>query len=374
VKALLSLATGLLRLALALGLLGLCLVDVPRLRAEMALAALPDIDVDAQLDALIAEDRWSEAHLVAEGEVDACTSRDAADPACAHWRDRLAAIDAERASLRRHLLDAGQGALAGTGETPAALTGAIVSDLLVFGDVRDLALEAGKSWRGEPVDPVLVGLSALGIALTVSPGVDVGTALLKFARRAGALTRQMAEAVVRLTRRAADERSLGSLRPLLDDAGTLAARAEPAGAVRILRAIESPAELATAARVAKRPAGARALWLGGGPALTLAGRTTLEADALLLRAARKGADGVTFAARNADVLLRAHPLLGLVKGIYKGTVPQALAMLVAAQGLWLAAFAAAWSLFEGTRCTVRGRRLLRRRSRPSEPLSRQGLR
>ncbi|HET6469178.1 MAG TPA: hypothetical protein VFG43_12460 [Geminicoccaceae bacterium] len=83
----------------------------------------------------------------------------------------------------------------GTGLSPAALACAAAGDLVLWGDIRDLARESWQAWRGEPIDPVILGLAGAGLgvtALTVGTGgvaapARVGASAAKVAAKAGRL-------------------------------------------------------------------------------------------------------------------------------------------------------------------------------------------
>jgi hypothetical protein len=215
----------------------------------------------------------------------------------------------------------------------------------VFGDVRDLVIQAGRKLRGEETDPVIVGLSAGGILLTVSPALDLGGALLKFARRIGAMTDAFARRLLEAMQRAVARRNADEVLQISDDLATLSARARPAGALAILRHIDDPAELRLARRFSERPGGAFALWLGGRPAIALL-KAGASGEELLLKAARRGRAGFEYLARNGTLMFRAHPLLGLVKGLYKGNIPELLLQLARRYSEILLGLAAGWAAFE----------------------------
>ncbi|HUS24493.1 MAG TPA: hypothetical protein VM369_06055, partial [Candidatus Binatia bacterium] len=71
-----------------------------------------------------------------------------------------------------------------------------------------------------------------------------------------------------------------------------------------------------------------------------------DAGALLVAAGRKGRAGIELVARESAVLLRAHPLLGLAKGIYKGNVPALIGAALQRWSLPLLGLAAGWLLYE----------------------------
>src|SRR5690606_34146122 len=112
----------------------------------------------------------------------------------------LAEARAARDGLAARFERCVSGAWSGRGEDAFGIGCAVASDLVVFGDVRDLTRE-GLAWlRGEEPDEVLMALSAAGIALTFTPQIGAGASLFKAARRAGALGDGFARSLVKLAR------------------------------------------------------------------------------------------------------------------------------------------------------------------------------
>ncbi len=78
-----------------------------------------------------------------------------------------------------------QGALTGQVSDAWTAIGAIGSDLLVIGDLRDLAIQSWRYQQGLPVDQVVAVLSGIGVATTaaeltgVGVTVDAGTSVAK---------------------------------------------------------------------------------------------------------------------------------------------------------------------------------------------------
>jgi len=197
----------------------------------------------------------------------------------------------------------------GRGEDAYGIGCAVASDLVVFGDVRDLTRQ-GVAWlRGEETDEVLVALSSAGVALTLAPHLGAGTALLKAARRAGALGERFAKGVVRLAR----ERAWGALGALLGDAGRIGRKLPPGRAARVLAYADDPADVAALARFVEAvPHPALGLkW--GGKAVTRLADEGLYAEALM-----RGPAGLDLALRRgARALLRRQPLVvALAKAVY----------------------------------------------------------
>ncbi len=330
----------LLRMAAAAALLWMCWQDFPLVQAREEFAALPAADYWKEAGVLLDQERYSEALLVVDAGIEALPEHKAS---LRVLRDR---IELEQKRWLHRFQQLGQGALTGTGKSLEALTGAVVADLFVFGDVRDLVVQAGRKLRGEEADEIIVALSAGGILLTVSPALDLGGALLKFARRMGAMTETFAKNLVDVLRRAVKNQNADEVLAISGDMAALSKQARPAGALAILKNIDTPAELNLAVRFAGKPGGAFALWLGGKQTLAWLKQGGKRGEDLLLQASRKGRAGLDYLARNSDLLLKAHPLLGLVKGFYKGNIPDLLIELMQRYAQIILGLAAGWLLFE----------------------------
>ncbi|MCA3004389.1 MAG: hypothetical protein LW650_04685 [Planctomycetaceae bacterium] len=342
---------GLLRLTLAGALVWVVVADSGARVARRALASLPGYDFAAEVRALRGEGRLGEAHTLAQAWAASAGERGAAQEA-AEAVAAASAIRAEQESVWRKVTDVGRGALTGRGETLAELLGAIGADLFVVGDVRDLLIQGTHLAMDGEADPVIVALSGVGLATTVVPMVDWGPAVLKVARKAGAMGADLGADMVRLARSDVD-----GIRRVARQAGVLAAQASPGGALRLLRHARSADDVAMLAAFAeKHSAGAKgfvALHVtgeagvdtlraarqaevaaqtgasAGASAAAKAGArgaaSVADAERVVLAAAEKGPAGAALLKRGALAkMMRPHPLIGLAKGVYKGTVPAAI--------------------------------------------------
>ena len=158
---------------------------------------------DLQLDGVLNEARVAQeidAALKAEDGEMAASFVELADarniPVSAGQRAEIALLNAPAAKMARGAGRFGKGFLTGEGgegEDLAGLAGATVSDLTVWGDVRDLGREAMHWARGEPVDRLMVDLAGVGIVATGATyaafgaplTLRAGISVLKGARRAG---------------------------------------------------------------------------------------------------------------------------------------------------------------------------------------------
>ncbi len=185
------------------------------------------------------------------------------------------------------------GAATGASDTWMGAAGSLSADLVGIGDVRDLWQEGGKLIQGEPYDTVILGLSTAGLALTgltvaallpsggtslaAKAPVTRGLSLLKGARRAGFLSRELIEKMGGIAVAALDKAAL---------------RQAVAGA----RAFDLPAMRSAAQRVL-RPGAVRTISAMG-----------QDVVALEARIGQRGAAQVLGVARNAGELGRARRL------------------------------------------------------------------
>lgn len=337
---LLRVVGSLLRVSAAAALVWICWQDRPAMQARDAFEALPPFDYAYEAGELFKQNRFTEALLLVDEGL-------AQDPSSNRLLIMKQGLELERKDWMRQMALGGRGAITGRGTETAELAGAIVADLFVFGDIRDLVIETGTWLQGGDADDMIVALSAGGILLTVSPSVDLGAAVLKTARKVGALGDAMARTIADAARQAYRTKKLGPIKAITDDVGALATRARPAGAVKILRHVDDPATLRRVVRFAATPDGLHALMID--PKTTLRWLTSgwPHAERWLLKAAARGRAGLDSLAKNSSTMFRAHPLLGLVKGLYKGNVPALLLDLLQRYSLHVLGFAIGWLAYEG---------------------------
>ena len=347
---------GVLRLCICLFVLTIFIGDSAARVARLALSRLPNADIAAEVNALSAQGRFADAVMLAD---DGLTwQKPGAAPYQATVTARAAAA-AEQDSWWRSAKDLGRGALTGRGDSLESVIGAIGSDMLIVGDVRDLAIESAKFTLDGHGDPVIAALSAAGIALTIAPEIDWAPAVLKLSRKLGTLTAPLAEQILKLSKSGS-----AALRPLLENVATLVRRTSPAATARLLRFANSSDDVARFAAFAERqalkasPARAfAALHTTAEPAAALLRQagTTLgtaagAADDVIIAAAKKGPAGARWLGTSAArTLVRPHPILGLAKGLYKGNVQRAvqhLLNLTTAIAPWCIAALCGWAMLE----------------------------
>jgi hypothetical protein len=151
---------------------------------------------------------------------------------------RVAALRAK--GPKRALRDFGHGFVEGESSTLPALIGSTTSDLLGYGDLRDLWREGQKVLQGGTADELTVGFAAAGLALSVATWTSIGAALpertglsaLKIAQKTGRLSRALTASLARLAVKALDREALGATVAAIGRADVVAARATVKGILR----------------------------------------------------------------------------------------------------------------------------------------------
>jgi hypothetical protein len=184
-----------------------------------------------------------------------------------------------------------QGLVTGEPNDAVGLAGTIAGDLFVFGDIRDAVREGGRWIKGEEADTLVLGLAAVGLAITaatyatsgVAAPARVGVSLAKVARKTGRLSVNLAETIgrslrsvvdwpklrtaiagvsisepalaMRAAREAVKVEKAGGLMHLVRDVGRVQSKAGAKAALDGLKIAESPREVSRLARLAEAAGG-----------------------------------------------------------------------------------------------------------------------
>jgi hypothetical protein len=207
------------------------------------------------------------------------------------------------------------GLVTGNADDVASMSGTVAGDLFVFGDIRDMVREGKHLAMGEDTDRLVLGLAAVGLAVTAATYVSVGgvapvragLTLVKDARKVGRLGEGLTLWAGRSARDMVDAPMLqnavetgsvlrpgqtltaikaafrpgeaGALVRLAKDVGRVGEKAGTRGALDTLAIAEGPKDVARAARLAESRGGqTRAILkiLGRGALLLAAGAFDLS--------------------------------------------------------------------------------------------------
>ena len=149
---------------------------------------------------------------------------------------RVDAAVAKAASALKTAENFTRGLIVGEPDDLVSLAGTALGDLFVFGDIRDALREGSRYAQGKEADHLILGLSAVGIAVTAGTYASMGTgaparvglSLVKAARKTGRISARMTEAIARTLRSVVDG---PALRKAVDGASV----ASPAATVRAVR-------------------------------------------------------------------------------------------------------------------------------------------
>ena len=276
--------------------------------------SLPDYDYLAEIRELEKDGRLGEAEHLADWVL--AGSDVASRGEVEKLRDE---IHEKRTSFWNRTYRAGKGFLVGGGTSVEELGGAVVSDFLLWGDVRDLAKQGWNKFRGREADPVVAALAAVGVVTSVAsyipePGeaaevsADASLSLLKTLRKTGHLSKKFCRVLVAGCRESVKEKSLSKgmkevvvgMKGLFDGAGA-------ARAAAIMKHVDDVDSLKAVSKVAKtsaEPATVLVRAHGAEGVKTL--RSLAEAEGgveALERAARKGPAGLKRLVRYPKSLL-----------------------------------------------------------------------
>lgn len=318
--------------------------DRPAHLARVSLAALPDDDVAAEVRSLTAQGRLGEAIALA----DAAIADGQTGDALTRVREDAAK---QQASWLRSAKEIGWGAFTGRGETIEGLIGAVGADFFVVGDIRDLVIQGTAAASRNDPDEVVAALSLFGLTTTLAPQIDWAPSILKVARKAGSLTESFARTLGKWIK----NMETAKVVHVCEDVAAVGKAVPPGTILRTLRGVESAEDLAKVARFAEREGQKSMRFLhAAGPDAVQAVKLVEEAGEsgakVAGRAARKGSRGIAFLrSPAAKALLKPHPILGLLKGLWKGTIPELVERAIerlAPQGWWFIPIVALWVLVE----------------------------
>ena len=151
----------------------------------------------------------------------------------------------ERASIKRRIRNAINGFITGSSNSLEETGGALVSDLLLYGDIRDLTMQGYFYVTGQETDPLIALLSSAGIATTAVQYADWMPAMLKLLRKTGALTVRFSRTLTGMVRSVLKTgKASGRTVQTLENLTKLLKRNSFPRSVRFLKTVQTPKDLA----------------------------------------------------------------------------------------------------------------------------------
>lgn len=293
---------------------------------ESNIDSLRDYDYIAEIRDLESEGRLGEAEHLADFVLEGSSITN---------RDEVAAIregiNRKRTAFRNRAYRAVKGFVVGDGVSVEELSGAVVSDFLLWGDIRDLAKQGYYKVTGKEADPVVAALASVGVLTSLASfwvadpaepaevAADASLSCLKTLRKMGHLSKRFCGALLDACRETVKTKSASKglkeivvgMKGLFDGAG--AARASA-----IMKHVDDLDSLKAVSTMAKRAPEPTAILvrMHGNKGVKLIGKLSeVENGAIdLEKAARKGPKAIgkllsytKYGARTAKTFRLGHP-------------------------------------------------------------------
>ena len=233
-------------------------------KAQLSVLALSRIDPIPETRAMVAEERYADAADYLDFFIAYDYVKE--DPAAQALH---AEIESVRGSLSYQASKLSEGLLQGTSDETIGQAASVVTDLLVIGDIRDLANQAANFAQGEDVDEVITALASIGLVATgaqlASIGATAGTAgaaaptvaasttakggiiILKTARKLGKLPPWLGKAIIKGAKTVKQTKKLDAVTDLFNDVYRLA---KTRGGLKLLSKTTDAASLRRMAKLA----------------------------------------------------------------------------------------------------------------------------
>lgn len=233
-------------------------------------------------------------------------------------------MDSMTGKLRRFA----RGAASGEPTDTASLLGSLSLDFFVIGDIRDLVVQGYRQIAHDDGDKLIIALSAVGLATTLTPEFDWAPSMLKGFRRSGALNPKFGKSLVKLSDDAVKSKNFRKLTGVVEDFATSVRKMGPgplSGAIRSVDDVADMSRLSRAASVDFRSTYVVATGLGNSGVKSIAKDgsniarlvTKLRRSSRFVKALRKSVSTVPttililLAALALGLLVR-RPLVGLI--------------------------------------------------------------
>lgn len=166
-------------------------------------------------------------------------------------------LESEIKSLWGHTKRVTNGFVKGSGNSIDELSGGIASDMIIWGDIRDLCKQGYFRVTGKETDLVIASLAGIGLLTEAVDVMDWAPAVLKAFRKIGALSQKFADFVITAARKSAKERKLDSaLKTSFANVRQLTDKMGFARTATVFKHVDDPADLALITAVAQKNADA----------------------------------------------------------------------------------------------------------------------
>ena len=171
--------------------------------ASYRLANLPKSDFEREIEQAIDDAEFDDARQIVEiGEAQGHVF----DPELV-----ARTIESPGARTIREGTDFARGFITGEVKGVSGFAGAVSSDFMVVGDIRDILIQGPRAISGQDYDKFVLGLSLVGIATVLPSGpIDVGASVLKTAKRTGKMSARLSKGLTHTLKRLVDVAALNA--------------------------------------------------------------------------------------------------------------------------------------------------------------------
>ena len=300
-------------IGLALVLLGVCglrlcasdLSESPaRTPLDEQIEAVPDYDYLHEVRELQANGRLDEAEHLADWVLSGSSITNRHEVSAVREK-----VNRRRTALWRRTKRVVKGFVVGDGASVEELGGAVISDFLLWGDIRDLAKQGYNKVAGKEADPVVTALAAIGVCTSVASfwvadpaecaevAADASFSFLKTLRKMGQLSNKFCGVIVTVGGESVKAKSASKgLKELVVGTKGLFDGVGAARAATVMKHIDDVDSLKAVSKMAKQTAEPTMIIVrahGVDGIKTLGKLADAEKGAVILeKAARKGAPGL----------------------------------------------------------------------------------
>ena len=152
-----------------------------------------------------------------------------------------------------------EGIITGKSDELSGQISAGVSDLFLFGDLRDLVIEGYHHLSNQKVDNVLVALSSIGVVASASTFMSAGASMpakgsisfLKFAKKSGKLPKWLGKYLIKSAKEIKHSKELKSIKTLFSQLSIMIKSAGVNGGLKLLKNTKGIKSLKEATAFAK---------------------------------------------------------------------------------------------------------------------------
>lgn len=183
-------------------------------------------------------ERWAESKMVADFVLEHPTLGNV------NRAQQISAVaDEQMSSFWNQSLRFAEGALTGEPKDTASMLGSLSLDFFVIGDIRDLTVQGWKQMSTGDGDPVILALSAVGLATTLTPQFDWVPALLKAFKRVGALSKRFLKNLQTISKTALKTGKYDTVTRTVAHFGKAARHLGPGPLAGVMKHVDDPAKL-----------------------------------------------------------------------------------------------------------------------------------